>query len=239
MKTPFLPLMTALLLAIGWPQSVLADGTQTAAAVRDDAPKAPGDILFEVRRNGEPVGEHQVWFHGSGDDLRVDVRFQISIPILLIARYDYLYESTSRWQDGAMTSLTATTDDDGDVSTVTATYGEGKTQIIGPAGEVVGDGSLYPTNHWNTAVLGSNRVLNTITGEIDDVVISEIDRETVQTEQGAITATRYAYSGDLRTEVLYDADGRWVGMTFEAEDGSTIDYRCLRCQNGPVVTAVQ
>ena len=59
----------------------------------------------------------------------------------------------------------------------------------------------------------------------------------VATERGGIPATHHAYTGDLSTEVWYDDAGRWVKMRFEAQDGSTIDYVCRRCQGGPIKKA--
>ena len=54
----------------------------------------------------------------------------------------------------------------------------------------------------------------------------------VATERGPVMATRYAYSGELQTEVWYDECGRWVKMRFAGRDGSIIDYVCRQCQGG-------
>ena len=89
---------------------------------------------------------------------------------------------------------------------------------------------LFPTNHWNAGVLGQTRVLNTLTGKINNVSILSKGIETVSTENGPIKATRYVYSGDLDNEVWYDDLGRWVKMRFKASDGSTINYVCKSCQ---------
>jgi hypothetical protein len=59
-------------------------------------------------------------------------------------------------------------------------------------------------------------------------------REFVDTERGPVMATRYAYHGDLETEVWYDDFGRWVKMRFAGRDGSTIEYVCTLCQGGTV-----
>ena len=105
-------------------------------------------------------------------------------------------------------------------------------QLNVPDGVVSVDAPLYPTNHWNPAVVEQVRVLNTLTGKINNVQIKAQNKESVLTENGTIEATRYAYSGDLETEVWYDDAGRWVKMRFKARDGSTINYVCRRCQ-GP------
>jgi hypothetical protein len=51
----------------------------------------------------------------------------------------------------------------------------------------------------------------------------------LRTTNGTLPATRFTYDGELETTAWYDADGRWVGLAFEARDGSTITYRCMTC----------
>jgi hypothetical protein len=109
--------------------------------------------------------------------------------------------------------------------------------IRSSAGTTEFQGRLFPTNHWNSNVLHERRVLNTLTGQINKVRIEARQRERVTTERGEIEATRYAYTGELQTEVWYDDMGRWVKMRFAGRDGTPIDYVCQRCQ-GPSTKAV-
>ncbi len=208
--------------------------TAAAPAAADIDPVAlyGGDLQFDVLRNGDVVGEHNVQFALSGRDLTVDARFELEIRILFFPAYRYAYQSTSVWRDGRLVRLDALTDDDGSVSEVAARAEDGRVRIRGRDGTEWGDPSLIPTDHWNADVLGSDTVLNTITGEVSRVSIRDMGEETLPTATGTCQARRYAYSGDLETEVWYDPDGRWVGMRFQGKDGSTIDYRCRRC--GPV-----
>ena len=78
---------------------------------------------------------------------------------------------------------------------------------------------ILPTDHWNAAVLGNTRVLNTLTGIVNDVRINKLGRTEVATEVGQVSATHYAYTGDLQTEVWYDDAGSWVKMRFKGNDG--------------------
>ena len=88
---------------------------------------------------------------------------------------------------------------------------------------------LFPTNHWNVGVLNQKVVLNTLTGELNQVEIIAKGIETLSSEQGEIKGQRYSYTGDLDTEVWYDEMGRWVGMEFKGRDGSSIKYVCKLC----------
>ena len=80
-------------------------------------------------------------------------------------------------------------------------------------------------------MLGQKRVLNTLTGNVNNVTLVAKGREAIATERGDVVATRYAYTGDLvDTEVWYDDAGRWVKLRFMGRDGTPIEYACRRCQ---------
>lgn len=106
----------------------------------------------------------------------------------------------------------------------------GKLEIKGPRGERVIDGWIFPTNHWNVAQVSSEKVLNSITGQIDHIAVRPREVETIVTPHGHILAERFEYTGELHdTHVWYDRAGRWVKMSFKARDGSWIEYRCTSC----------
>lgn len=211
----------------------LAAATGAAAA----APREPLEAarlyaerhVFDILRDGKPVGRHEVAFSTEEDRLAVQVRMEIAIPFLFFTAYRYRYRSDSLWREGRLLRLSADTDDNGEKSTVRAEQSGETLAIEGPRGREVVDGFLLPTDHWHPAVIGRDRVLNTITGEVNaaSIVAEGVDR--LPTPQGVVEATRYRYSGDLENVVWYDAVGRWVGMRFSARDGSTIEYVCRTC----------
>jgi hypothetical protein len=189
------------------------------------------ELRFSVTRNGDPVGSHEVRFGRDGDALTVETRFQVAINILVFEAYSYDYRSRGVWRDGMLVELDARTDDNGRVRTVDASLtGDGRLSISGDAADSVVEPGIFPTNHWNPNVVVGDRVLNTINGEIADVVIRKTADDIVETAHGPVRATRYDYSGDLETSVWYAEDGRWVRMQFKTEDGSVFDYRCERCR---------
>ena len=137
--------------------------------------------------------------------------------------------------DGELTILDSSTDENGEVFAFTAVREGNSMSIKGMKAEAL-KAPIFPTTHWNAAILGQRRILNTLTGRENAVEISRVGVETVTTENGEIRATRYAYTGDLTNEVWYDSAGRWVKMRFQGKDGSTIEYMCRRCQDGGSMT---
>jgi hypothetical protein len=188
-----------------------------------------GRQVFDVFRDGRPVGRHEVGFSVDGDRLRVQARMEIAIPFLVFTAYRYRYRSDSLWDEGHLVWLSAETDDNGKKSVVEAEWMGHALTVEGGRGRKVVDGPLFPTDHWHPSVIGREKVLNTITGEVNSVSITPEGVDRLVTPEGIIEATRYRYSGDLENLVWYDTEGRWVGMRFSAQDGSTIEYVCRTC----------
>lgn len=188
------------------------------------------EINFEVRRNGTPVGSHTVRFVREGDRVKTATRFEVAVDVLFITAYRYVYESTATWRDGCLLALDARTDDDGDESVVRVRRSGDRLIFTGPSGTASAAADQLPSEHWDAGVLARNAVINTITGRLNAVDIRRIGTEQVREADGeTIAAGHYAYSGELRNEVWYDAEGRWVKMRFAGDDGSIIDYVCVKC----------
>lgn len=187
-------------------------------------------IEFGVVRKGEDVGFHRVRFAGSADDLTVVSEFQVAIKFLFLTAYRFDYRSTAQWKEGQLDSLEAEVDDNGDLAKLMARRIGAQYAISsgGLTAETVGP--LYPTNHWHAGVTSQSRVLNTLTGRLNEVQIVPAGQDQVRTEKGAVSATRYVTSGELNTEVWYDRSGRWVKLRFDGSDGVPIELVCRRCQ---------
>lgn len=210
-----------------------------AKSIGEDPITAYGDqIVFDVYRKGSQVGTHEMTFRRDGNDIIAETRFEVSIKVLIVPVYSYLYTSTERWRDGKLVALNASTDDNGEISTLSVTHENGTLQLSGTGGEYTAPEGLYPTTHWNSGVKGSTQLINTITGKINDVELQRRDTAPVSTKHGEITATHYAYQGDLTTEVWYDNDGKWVKMRFPGKDGVMIEYKCRVCGTEHVQTGV-
>ena len=208
-------------------------GTGIAATGDTDPLALYGDeIVFDVLRKGENVGTHTVRFDRKGRALFVESRFELAIKILFIPVYSFSYLSTARWRDDTIEFLDVDVDDNGELFYLKAWREEDATEIRSSNGQGRISGQIFPTNHWNADVLRASKVLNTLTGKMNNVRIEARGQEYVPTEGGDVKAMRYAYTGELETEVWYDQEDRWVKMRFVGKDGVSIDYVCRKCQ-GP------
>ena len=197
------------------------------------------EIHFDVYRNGAQVGHHFVKFSNDFGSLEVHSKFEMKIDFLFFNAFHFKYNSEARGVGGALEHLKVHVSDDGQKFQMTAVRHDKSIEVASLNGNYTTPVPVFPTNHWNVSVLNQTRVLNTLTGRMNEVKITARALEVVHTEIGSVQATRYVYSGDLDNEVWYDQQGRWVKMRFKARDNSVIDYICRRCQGKSVDRAKQ
>ena len=190
-----------------------------------------GKIEFDMYRNGSNIGHYKMVFsRNEAGDLMVESNSNIRVKVLFIVAFRMTYEATSVWRDNQLVELSAFTDNNGDERYVEAAWDGTLFQVDGPRGRQLADAPLIPSHHWNVGVTQVDRVLNTLNGQLAEVELLRQGIEKVETPFGTVDAEKFEYTGDLRkTWVWYDADGRWVKMAFEGNDGSLIEYRCVSC----------
>jgi hypothetical protein len=219
---------------------LFSSGQSLASNTIVDPIKLYGDeIYFDVFREGDKVGYHSVKFIKDDGKITVQIAFSIEIDFLFLTAYRFKYLSEAKWVEGQLDYLKASVDDDGEEFEVIANRQNQLIYVVGTNETFNTTAPLYPTNHWNPGVIKQTRVLNTLTGLLNKVLIIAQGSEIIPTENGLIKAKRYTYSGDLNNEVWYDNEGRWVKMRFKASDGSIIDYVCKLCQGKGTVSLSQ
>lgn len=212
---------------------------QLAAAAHDPLQLYGSEIRFDVLREGEKVGKHIVQFAPRTDGLQVTSRSEIEVTLLFLTAYRFRYQSIEHWQGGSLVRLHAATNDNGDFTNIDAKR-DGDWLKVKTNGEAwQGAPQLIPTTHWNLAQTTAPALLNTLTGKLNQVQVTDAGLETVTLADGVRQARRFVYSGDLSVESWYDLAGRWVKLRFPAEDGSTIEYLCSSCGSPTEMTEAE
>lgn len=200
-----------------------------AGASADPLALYDGDIVFDVYRNGQPVGRHRTAFEPAADGLRVRSEFDVRITFLGFEAYTFTYASHALWRDDALQRIEVRIDDDGKETVISGEATADGFRVRGPEGAEFAPASILPTNHWNSRQVEQRRLLNTLTGTVDAVTVTHLGTATVETGGGPRRAEHYRYAGGFQAESWYDAAGRWVKLRFAGTDGSTIEYVCRRC----------
>ncbi len=216
---------------------LMAAGSATASAA-EGAPYGES-LVFSAFRNGQPIGTHALAFKREGGQLIVSTSIDFAVKLLGITAYRYSHRSREIWNGDDLQSITTLTKDDGkhyavrarqeanglvvERETPGAAVGDQGNQRVAPIRETLPSGIL-PSTHWNMNQLKQSRLLNSQKGTEERIAVARVGRETVKTVAGAVDATRYSYSGDIRMDQWFDDRGRWVKSLFVVPDGSTIEY---------------
>ncbi|WP_374379573.1 DUF6134 family protein [Dongia sp.] len=205
------------------------------SALRADAGFDPLGVYgpaatYDILRDGELVGSHRISFTRTGDIMAVQSRSDIEVRLLFVTAYNFSYVARSRWRNGELLNLEATTDDNGERSVVRVIPMDDSLVVDGPSGKTPIAPVLPLSEHWWQRFIAGEEQLNTITGAVNRIDAEPLGTAYVPLATGITAAARYRIVGDIQLETWYDEVGRWLGMRFLARDGSTIEYRCRNCR---------
>lgn len=190
-----------------------------AAAAADLADLLPlyGDqVEYHVTRNGEPAGSHRLNFSGTPAQLTVIAQTRATMSIWGLFEVPFIYDSQAVWKNGTLVSLSSFFRQTGEGQHFWLRKDNGgylSSQGEHPAA------ALFPTNHWNAAVLRQDTLFNTLNGNFARVTIRPLAEETLILGKQTVTARRYEVTGDLNISLWYDEDGKWLQLQFAVLGG--------------------
>jgi len=194
---------------------------------------------FVAYRSGHRIGTHTLAFASDGEHRTVTTTIDFAVRVIGIVAYRYRHLCKETLAAGQFAALSSHSDDDGTAYAVEARSDNGlivrrrdphavvKASGGGQVPEWITDtlpAGTLPSTHWREIQVRHDALLNTQNGKLARVTITPGSRETIRTSNGTLAATRYAYAGDIRMNQWFDDRGRWVKSTFQAFDGSTIEY---------------
>ena len=174
---------------------------------------------YVVSRGGEPVGIHRLHFAGSAARLTVMAQTRATMSFFGIFDLPFIYDSQAVWQGGMLLTLSSSfrQGDNGENHWVRFDGSNYQTQKGARASP-----PLFPTNHWNSAVVRQRVLYNTLNGELVNVRISPMGEEILHIDGKPRAAKRYDVSGDLSISLWYDERGGWLRLQFHVLGG---DYQ--------------
>lgn len=195
-----------------------------AAAADRLPPNGTFQHVIEHEKYGR-IGTHTVSFRRQGEDLIVDVRLRIDVRVLL---WDYQVKADRRevWRAGRLVAYDSVTDEDGEITRVTARADGDRLVIQGSDGRIVAPGTVFPTHPWNPEIVRHTLLMHTKTGELKRVRVSSAGEEFVRVGGKSVKTWKYLMSGELRRELWYDENGVCVQVRLRKQgDDVTLTLR--------------
>ena len=76
------------------------------------------EMSFNIKRNGNQIGSHEVNFKTSDEQLIIEATTKIRVKFLFFTAYKFDYKAKEIWQNGELVSLLSQTNDNGKRSEV-------------------------------------------------------------------------------------------------------------------------
>ena len=182
---------------------------------------------FDVLLNDKPIGVHTFAVEDTGEQVRLETAASFDVKFLFINAFSYRHQNTEVWQDGCLSSIDAVTDSNGKEQTVRGRRDGGAFEIEETDGTKTLSGCVQTFAYWNPAVLESNQLLNSQTGDYEAVTVTYEGPDQVSLDGENIEAVRYSLGtrgGNITLWYSRD-DLTWIGLEAPAKGGRTLTYK--------------
>ena len=194
------------------------------------ADEAPGkQWQFDVALDGKPIGSHTFELQHDGSKQVLTTEASFDVKFLFITAFRYRHQNTEIWSNGCLSSIDASTDSNGQQFDVRGEIGNGRFDVIGAEGSMTLPGCVQTFAYWNPAILESQRLLNSQTGEYEDVTVTLEGREPLTVAGKQVDTLRYRLSAKAGDITLWysSADNTWVGLEAPAKGGRKLRYQAV------------
>lgn len=194
---------------------------------------------FDVALDGKPIGFHTfaISRNGTQEVLTTEARFDVKF--LFITAFRYRHNNTEVWDDGCLESIDASTESNGDKLRVNGAAAENGFDLSSDSGSTVLPGCIQTFAYWKPDALKASKLLNSQTGEYENVSIEFEQSEQLQVGGRDLEARRYllaAESGDIRLWYASD-DDTWLALEAPAKGGRTISYTAVELPEASTLLA--
>ena len=198
------------------------------------------DWRFEVLLNDKPIGFHSFSLTGDAERQTLTTEAQFDVKFLFINAFRYRHDNTEIWGNGCLNSINAKTDSNGEFLSVRGQRSDNVFRLEGRPAEPLPGECIQTFAYWNPDILDSSRLLNSQTGELEDVTVIQEDLDAVDINGKTVEAVRYrllARSGAITLWYSNDASRRWLALEAPAKGGRTLRYIPVRIPAADDITA--
>jgi hypothetical protein len=195
----------------------------TSVSVSADTEK---QWAFKVYLDDKHIGEHSFVVRDGANSQTIRSRANFDVKILFVTAFSYRHENTETWQNGCLSEIDASTVVNGKLSSVEGKREKGVFSMQANDSASLLDECVSTFAYWDRDFLGNTHLLNSQTGELKPVEVSQLGQEVYTFKNRAIEATRYEIVFDENPISLwYSQDGRWLGLETLAKGGRVLRYQ--------------
>lgn len=201
------------------------------AGAAEEPPAWPGRLgayVFEVTRDGDPIGTQTVTLKKDGDTLTVTTESAIAVRMLGITVYRMHQVLTDVYRGNRLIEVAAETKDpDGFRAGKLTRDGDRWTGKLGKQNRSFECRCDVSSTMFQLAVLQGTAMIEASPLELRAVRIEDKGNETLELPEGRVEARHFAVKGEIEREVWYDSAGNLVSARQLGSDGSLIQQNLL------------
>lgn len=192
--------------------------------------------VFRVLLDDKEIGFHEFRVQGHPSARQVEINAEFDVKILFFNAYSYDHRNTEHWDGDCLAGIEAFTNDNGDEFKVSGELSnEGFVVNTHQDSARIRSNCVQSFAYWNPAILESERLLNSQTGEIIDVSIVEEGSDTLDIGPHPVPAQKYTIRMEEGPIKLWYTPGgkRWLALEAPAKGGRTIRYEPVVLPGSP------
>jgi hypothetical protein len=208
----------------------------TPVGAAETAPEWPGRIgryVFEVTRNGEPIGTQVVEIKQDGANVTVTTESTIAVKVLGIVVYRLHQVLTDIYQDRQLVEVKAETKDpDGLRAGGIKRSGDQWTGKIGKQSRDFTCACSTSSTMFHRDTLAGAQMIEASVVKLRNVTIEDKGEENLDLPEGSVQTRHFAVKGDIERDVWYDPAGNLVSARQLGSDGSSIQQNLMSDPQG-------
>ena len=201
----------------------LPAGRPEAAELGTVPSNPPPPIRFDVIRQGDVIGSHQVDFTPGAGNYAVHTHIDATVQLLGVTVFAYKHEGTEVWSDGRLVQFDSETIDDKSQFFVHGKAAGGDFQLTNRKGSETAPADIMVASYWTPEIARRTLLIDPQRGRLKTQQMLGKDTVSIPLPTGPVRAARYQVTGITEGWVAYDG-GRWIAAELRKK-GSDIFYR--------------
>ena len=180
---------------------------------------------FRVFLDDKEIGYHKVRLSPEEDGRRVSVEAKFDVKFFFITAYRYDHQTEEFWEGACLRDIQSRTDNNGEQLFIRKQAEGNNFTLETHDGQQELQGCVRSFAYWDPELLKTSRLLNTQTGEYQDVEIIELGDSPIEIEGRMVEAVQYRLMIEGSSiDLWYTTDMNWLALQSITEGGYRLSY---------------
>jgi hypothetical protein len=180
---------------------------------------------FRVFLDDKEIGYHKVRLTPEEDGRRVSVEAKFDVKFFFITAYRYDHQTEEFWEGACLTDIQSRTDNNGEQLFIRKQPEGNNFTLETHDGQQELQGCVRSFAYWDPELLKTSRLLNTQTGEYQDVEIIEMGNNPIEIDGRLVEAVQYRLMIEGRSiDLWYTPEMDWLALKSMTEGGYRLSY---------------